>query len=298
MMKPKAMFVALAGIFAASAWAVETEDRYPRTPIVPEQGVWGDQGFSNTIQYWGSKEALNKNASLQDDPDNVWKLNHKHKDGDRVDMHPGHIGVEEGREMVDSWSSKKPEFLKCLSEGKGSLQGLAANYPKYDEKLDRIMTVEARIEHCSQTHLPKQIKQGSPANTTSALYVKSLSAGKPIQVDLSSAPVEQAYQRGEKLFYKRIGQLNFACASCHTPGSVMGHKLRGEVPTTPFGDVAHYPTYRTPVGELEPLHLRFVRCHKQMRAKPLPPGDPAYTDLEVFLSVLSNDYPISVPSLR
>ena len=298
-MKLKSTLLVVAGMSVACAWAVEEgKNTYPRTSIDPALGVWGDRGFSNTIQYWGTEEVLDNHLYLLDEPDNVWKLNHKQKDGDRVDMHPGHIGIDEGKELLEVLNSKNPEFGACLSEGKDSLEGLAAAYPDYDEELGRIMTVEGRIEQCSRVTLPKEIKQGSSDNTTLALYFKSLSAGKPIKVDLSSRPVEQAYQRGEDLFYKRIGQLNFACASCHTPGGVMGHKLRGEVPTTPFGDVAHYPTYRTPVGELESLHKRFMRCHKQMRAKPLPPGAPAYVDLEVFMSVLSNGYPVSVPSLR
>jgi sulfur-oxidizing protein SoxA len=35
-----------------------------------------------------------------------------------------------------------------------------------------------------------------------------------------------------------------------------------------------------------------------MRTQPLRPGDPAYVDLEVFMTVLSNGYPVSVPSAR
>ncbi|MCZ7654239.1 MAG: hypothetical protein M5R42_08030 [Rhodocyclaceae bacterium] len=82
------------------------------------------------------------------------------------------------------------------------------------------------------------------------MYFKSLSAGVPIKVDIGDGKVMEAYRRGEQSFYARTGQLNMACASCHVPGSIMGHKLRGETPTTPFGDTAHFPTYRTPVGAL------------------------------------------------
>jgi sulfur-oxidizing protein SoxA len=46
------------------------------------------------------------------------------------------------------------------------------------------------------------------------------------------------------------------------------------------------------------MHERFRTCNSQSRTFPLPHGDPAYVDLEVFLSVLANGYPISVPVER
>jgi sulfur-oxidizing protein SoxA len=41
-----------------------------------------------------------------------------------------------------------------------------------------------------------------------------------------------------------------------------------------------------------------MRCNQQSRTQGLPPGAPAYPDLEVLYTVLSNDYPVSVPSAR
>lgn len=286
-------------LLAAGVTAREApyREHHPRAEIRPEAGVAGD--FSGTYPYWKDEAALAQHAAWADGkhPD-AWKLNWKYMDLDRVDLHPGHMAVDEGEKLFKRFVKWEPGLLTCLGEGSRDLKGLAAAYPKYDAALKRVVTLEDRIEHCAKTAMWEDIKQGSPTNTKLALYIKSLSTGQPIRVDLGSEPVRSAYERGETLFYAKVGQLNFACASCHTPGSIMGHKLRGETPTTPFGDVAHYPTYRTPVGELESLHQRFGRCLNQMRAEPLKPGDPAYVDLEVFLSVLSNGYPVSVPSAR
>ena len=219
-------------------------------------------------------------------------------DLERIDLHPGHMAVDEGAALVKKLAARDAAFLTCLGEGSAELKGKAAAYPKFDAALGRIVTVEGRIEHCAKRVLNEEIGQGKPPNTKMAVYFKSLSAGTPIKVDISDAKVMEAYRRGEQSFYARTGQLNMACASCHVPGSIMGHKLRGETPTTPFGDAAHFPTYRTPVGALESIQERFARCHNQMRTQPLKPGDPAYADLEVFMTVLSNGYPVSVPSAR
>ena len=288
---------AVAGAGAALADEPRRE-AYPQAHIDPARGVEGDVGFSDTITYWRSPQALEGRAAWVGDPQNQWKLNWKFMDLDRIDLHPGHFAVDEGEALVAGLARRDARILSCLGEGGKSLAGLAARYPKFDAALGRIVTVEGRIEHCAASVLGERIPQGSMPNNKISIWFKSQSAGVPIAVDVGNPQLMQAYRRGEQLFHVKTGQLNFACASCHVPGSIMGHKLRGETPTTPFGDAAHYPTYRTPIGMVESMQQRFARCHGQMRTQELPPGDPAYTDLEVFMTVLSNGYPVSVPSAR
>ena len=286
--------VAVSSVLAGEIY----RERHADAKIDPARGVEGDVGFSDTIQYWRDEAALERSAGLAEKPAEQWKLNWKHMDLDRIELHPGHLALVHGEALVKKLAAREAAFLTCLGEGSADLKGKAAAYPKFDAALGRIVTVEGRIEQCAKNALNEEIRQGSPASNRISVYFKSQSAGKPIKVDLAEAKVMEAYRRGEELFYRKTGQLNFACASCHVPGSIMGHKLRGETPTTPFGDAAHYPTYRTPVGALESMHERFARCHGQMRTQGLKPGDPAYVDLEVFVSVLSNGYPVSVPSAR
>lgn len=289
-----------AGVAAGAAPAAGEPYRetYPRARIDPARGFEGDVGFSDTIRYWGTAQALQRHAGWVGDPQQQWKLNWKFMDLDRIDLHPGHFAVETGEARAAALARRDRRFLGCLGEGNGNLAGLAASYPKFDATLGRVVTVEDRIEHCAVAATGETVAQGSVANNEISVWFKSLSAGTPIRVDIGDPRLMAAYRRGEDLFYAKTGQLNFACASCHVPGSIMGHKLRGETPTTPFADAAHYPTYRTPVGMLESIQQRFARCHGQMRTQALRPGDPAYVDLEVFMTVLSNGYPVSVPSAR
>ncbi len=283
---------------AQAAGGEPYRETYAPARFDPGRGIEGDVGFSDTIPYWRSAEALGRHAGWVGDPRHQWKLNWKFMDLDRIDLHPGHFAVDEGEALVAGLARRDARILSCLGEGGKSLAGLAARYPKFDAALGRIVTVEGRIEHCAASVLGERIPQGSMPNNKISIWFKSQSAGVPIAVDVGNPQLMQAYRRGEQLFHVKTGQLNFACASCHVPGSIMGHKLRGETPTTPFGDAAHYPTYRTPIGMVESMQQRFARCHGQMRTQQLPPGDPAYTDLEVFMTVLSNGYPVSVPSAR
>lgn len=272
---------------------------YPSTPIDPSLGVKGD--FSGTYQYWKDDAAIKKNSAMITDPEQHWKLNYKYLDtADSDDFHPGVIAVDAGEALVKKWEKAKPGFIACLSSGSGKLEGVATGYPKYDKKLKKLMTLDGLVEYCSGKVLGKKFKQTKPPkeNANITTYIKSLSDGMPIAIDVSTGPMKAAYLRGEKLFYKRVGQLNLSCAGCHVPGSLMGVRLRGEVSTTPFGDMAHMPTYRAAAGEVETVHKRFMRCLKLQRSKPLPLGHPAYTDLEIFYTSLSNGHPIKIPSIR
>lgn len=281
-----------------AAGASVYREYYPRVAIDPSMGVAGDAEFGATLQYWQDEEALERNRQWIGNPEHEWKLNWKFLDFDRTDIHPGYLVLDQGEALFKRWAKREPAFLACLGEGKADLKGLAATYPKYDPRLKKIMTVESRVEHCAQTALWENFKQGSPENNRISLYFKSLSANAPIRVDTGSAEIMASYRRGENLFYAKLGQYNFSCAACHTPTGLLGQRFRGQVPTSPFGDAAHFPTYRLALGDIESLQQRFMRCNQQARTKPLPPGDPAYADLEVFYTVLSNGYPVSVPSAR
>jgi sulfur-oxidizing protein SoxA len=292
-----ALMLCLAAVSSVSGEEVYRE-HYRDAKIDPARGVEGDVGFSDTIRHWRTEADLARHAGLAEKPAEQWKLNWKHMDLDRVELHPGHLAVDEGEALVKKLAAREAAFLTCLGDGSANLKGKAAAYPKFDAALGRIVTVESRIEQCAKSVLNEEIRQGTPANNKISVYFKSQSAGTPIKVDIGDGKVMESYRRGEKLFYVKTGQLNFACASCHVPDSIMGHKLRGETPTTPFADAAHYPTYRTPVGALESIQERFARCLGQMRTAQTKPGDPAFDDLEVFMTVLSNGYPVSVPSAR
>jgi L-cysteine S-thiosulfotransferase len=48
------------------------------------------------------------------------------------------------------------------------------------------MTVESLVEYCDSKTVWQGFRQGSPENTLISLYIKSLSAGMPMNVDLAS----------------------------------------------------------------------------------------------------------------
>jgi sulfur-oxidizing protein SoxA len=255
--------------------------------------VSGDLELSGSYEYW--KDPTNLDYRLAGNPDENWKLNWKFMDPPfNQAVHGGHFALDRG-ERLFLQLNLKGRFAACLGSKKGGLPRLRATYPRWRDDLKHVAGLEEVIEVCGAKQ-GRVLQNGSYDNSAISLYLASLGNGTPIAIDVThEGPLHDAYERGRKLFHLKAGAFNFACSSCHTHN--IGKYLRGSVITTPYGDAAHFPVYRTQYM-LQSLHLRFMECNLDVRTQPLLPGSRAYTDLEVFLTALTNDYPISVPSER
>ncbi len=257
-----------------------------------EPHVRGDERLSGTYKHWANPGKLD--WRLAGNPEENWKLNWKFMDPPfNAAVHGGHFALERG-EVLFRELNARGSFARCLGPGKAGLKGLRAAYPRYRADLKRIAGLEEVIEVCAARE-GRVLQNGSYDNSAVSLFVASKSNGMPMRLDVGKGVLRDAFERGRKLFHTRAGKLHLACSSCHT--HKVGLQLRGSVITTPYGDVVHYPVYRTRYF-LQSLHLRFAECNLDTRTQPLVPGSRAYTDLEVFLTALSNGYPVTVPSER
>lgn len=262
-----------------------------------EPRVSGDLKLSGTYQYW--KDPTKLDYRMAGDPDNNWKLNWKFMDPPfNQAVHGGHFALDRGEQLF-KLLNLRGRFASCLGARSGGnphgqLEHLRAGYPRWRADLKHVAGLEEAIEFCG-ARLGRVLQNGSYDNSAISLYLASLGNGHPIKIDVSSGPMKDAFERGRRLFHTKVGAFNFACASCHAHN--IGKHLRGDVITTSYGDAAHYPVYRTQYL-LQSLQLRFAECNLLTRTQPLLPGSRPYTDLEVFVTALTNGYPISVPSER
>lgn len=282
--------LASATLPAGAADPVYREMALPMENYAPH--VSGDRQFSNTYPLWKHRDKLD--WRLAGNPDENWRLNWKFMDPPfNGAVHGGHFALERGESLFE-YLNRAGRFATCLGARGGKLKGLRAGYPRYDPELKRVVGLEEKIQICG-AHEGQVLENGSYDNSAISLYLASLSNGLPIRIEVGKGPLKEAFERGRKLYHTRVGRLNFACASCHIHNT--GKHVRGTTITTPFGDAAHFPVYRTKY-ELQSLQLRFMECNLDTGTQPLLPGSAAYTDLEVFLTALSNGYPIAVPSER
>lgn len=288
-MPKNALFFALA-LITATAQASSYREYDPPEQYAPRAS--GDRRLSDTYRYW--KDPKHLDFRMAGNPEDNWKLNWKFMDPPyNQSVHGGHFALDRGEDVFKELNGKGG-FAACVGAKDGHLKGLRTRFPMWREDLGHVAGLAEVIEVCAARQ-GRVLENGSYDNSAVSLYIANFSNGQPIAIDVSRGPMQAAFERGRKLFHLKAGAFNFACSSCHTHN--VGKHLRGDTITTPYGDVAHFPIYRTQYV-LQSLHLRFVECNLDNRVQPIKPGSSAYTDLEVFLTALSNGYPVSVPSER
>lgn len=289
-------------LLAAMALHAGAEE-YPKFDYMPGKDlaiphVSGDEKFSNTYQYWKDKDALEKAKKSG-------KMSHEMNFKDfrwAVKSFDGEAAIEIGRGYFNEKNAKGQSCASCHgAEGK-KLKGIYANYPAYNKRLKRVVGVNTQIKTCATERLGVDWKENTRQNTLIDIFIASLADGKTVKIDATSpGPIKASYERGRDLFFKRTGHFNFACASCHTPPAT-GNYLRGQRPTTFFGDAAQYPIYHFPYAlpgdDFEfvfTLQHQIKSCQTLSRMYPGDEGSAAMTDLEVFLKASSNGYKMSIP---
>lgn len=163
---------------------------------------------------------------------------------------------------------------------------VAATYPQYDAKSKQVITLEGAINRCLQLHREPEIDFANQAvmGPLSA-YLRSLSDGQKLAVRIGTAGARDRYDAGKALFQRRIGQFNYACASCHVQHAGGLYGKSGLSPAV--GQAANWPRLE-PGGNVRTLQMQFQRCMARGRAEPFALGSDEFNNLEYYLTYLSN----------
>ncbi len=213
---------------------------------------------------------------------------------EKEDFPPYDFALDRGKELFSTPFKNGKTLADCFPN-KGV--GVRQNYPYFDEKKDEVVTLELAINRCLQDNGEKPYSYVKDDMAAVTAYMAFTSRGKPFDIKIPNNPhALQAYENGKQYFYQRRGQLNFSCASCHVQNP--GERIRAEVLAPALGILNAMPIYRSEWGGMGTTSRRFTSCNSQVRAVPLEPDDPAYRNLEYYLSYLSNGLPISGPGAR
>jgi len=203
---------------------------------------------------------------------------------------PALLWVDQGKALFENDTSA-PSCRSCHANG---LNGVFANFPKYDAKLSKLMNIESKINQCRVEHqaLPALAYESNALLSLTA-YVASQSRDTPFSVQTQNG-AKESYDRGRKYFFTRRGQLNLACTQCHDDN--WGRMLRGDKISQ--GHTNAYPAYRLEWQTIGSLHRRIADCDIGVRAKPFEPGSSTYVELELYLAWRSANLPIESPGVR
>lgn len=201
--------------------------------------------------------------------------------------------LDKGRILWEKPFANGGTFSGCFANG-GRM--VAGSFPNYDAASGKVVTFEMVINRCLRKNGEREFEYGD-RDTMGVLtaYARTLSDGMRMNVVVDGPAAQRRYQAGRSFYFRRIGQLNLACASCHV--TYAGNHFRDEIISPAIGQTTHFPVFRAG-DNLNTLHMRYQRCMEAMRAVPLPAGSEEFNDLEYFHSYLSNGLPMRASVYR
>ena len=233
------------------------------------------------------------NLSLQDFQDGPYAV-----DSDKrfqfnsiMEIPPFEDLVDKGEELWKKSFKNGKTFANCFGNDDTKVR---PGYPHWDNEAGKVVTLESAIQSClvKNDEAKWGWKKGKMAYISA--YLTTQASGQKINVVVPNNPKAQAaYEMGKNFYYAKRGQLNFSCADCHITGAAK--RVRGNVLSPALGQVTHFPVWRgkwarsSSSGDgFGTLHRRFGGCNKQVRAKPFKAQGQEYTNLEYFLTAMSN----------
>ncbi len=240
------------------------QNRFPDVPL--EQYVHGSMMLSD--------DALSQYESIMDFP-------------------PFQADIDRGRTLWEKPFANGKTFADCFRNGGHNVAG---HYPYYDEANDQVVTFELAINRCLEENDETEFDYAD-TNTMGVLtaYARTLSDGMLMDIKVETEGARRKYEAGRAFYFRRIGQHNLACASCHLTHA--GHYFRDELLSPTIGQAVHFPVFRG--GEfLYTLQMRYQRCMEALRAVPFAAGSEELNNLEYFHSYLNNGLPLKASVYR
>lgn len=209
---------------------------------------------------------------------------------------PGMVAVEEGSALFHTRG--EDEEHACSSchqqDGEGLDPAEIARYPKVDENLGGVVTLQSRVNYCWETNLDRfPLEYDDPKLVALETYVRNRARGETVNVATDGAAAPYMVE-AERLFKTRWGQINMSCYHCHVQHQ--GQKLRAQTLTQ--GQANGFPEYRLGKGRITSLHQRMRECFVSFRADPFDPGAREYRLLELYIMQRGNGLKIETPAVR
>ena len=197
---------------------------------------------------------------------------------------PAMLWIKEGEAI---WGR---DCTRCHGDAATGMRGVAARYPSFDAASQRPITLGQRIAtHQRTTPLAPE----SDELLSIESYVALQSRGMPIAPP-DDPRLRPFRERGEQLFRRRMGQLDFSCAQCHDDHA--GRRLGGS--TIPQAHPTGYPQYRLEWQGMASLQRRLRSCMNGVRAEPFAYGAPEFAELELYLKARAAGMRIETPAVR
>jgi len=211
-------------------------------------------------------------------------------------QNPGMLGVEQGEGIWNTVEgSEGKSCASCHDDAAVSMKGIGASYPKWDAKTGKPKNIEQQINMCRVDNMGAEpYKFDKSGQKPLTAYIKHQSLGMPVALNLDEGDMQAWWERGKETYYKRTGQLNLSCASCHEKNN--GKYIRADHLSQ--GNVNGFPTYRLKQGTLISLHNRFRGCIRDTRAEYPAAFSDVLMGLEVYVTWRGTGLSVETPAVR
>lgn len=227
---------------------------------------------------------------------------------------PGYLNVDRGEILwAQARGAKNVSLETCdLGMGPGKLEGAFARLPRHFADADRVMDLEQRLLWCMEKIQELDLRDvlarrfGAPGRTSDmedlVAFIANKSNGMKFEPQLGHPKELEMYAVGEAMFYRRGGQWDFSCSTCH---AAEGKRIRLQAlpDFTKPGKVAQetmgsWPTYRVSQSQTRTMQHRLWDCYRQMRWPAPDYGSDGLTALTVYMVKKAEGGEIQVPSIK
>ena len=227
---------------------------------------------------------------------------------------PGFLNVDRGEALWKLQRGAKNVTLEqCdLGEGSGKLDGAYARLPRHFKDTDKVMDLEQRLHWCMQnlqgldTADVVRRKFGGPGRTSDmedlVAFIANKSSGQKLAIPVQHPKEKEMYDVGEAMFYRRGGQWDFSCATCHSEDGkrirLQGLPNLGKPGKQVQETMGSWPTYRVSQSNVRTMQHRLWDCYRQMRWPAPDYLSDGLTALTVYLNKNAEGADIQVPSIK
>jgi sulfur-oxidizing protein SoxA len=227
---------------------------------------------------------------------------------------PGMLDVDRGEALWKTKRGPKGVSLEAcdLGKGPGVVKGVFAELPRHFADAGRVMDAETRIIWCMEqlqgfdrkALLQKPYPGGGSATKeigALATYVAHASNGLKFAPRLEHPKEKEALVLGEALFFRRVGPMDFACATCHAD---QGKRIRLQglpflsEPAEARKVVGDWPAYRVSSSHVMTMQHRIYDCFWQMRMPEVQLGSEVSVALTMYLAKTAEGGEINTPGLK
>ena len=207
---------------------------------------------------------------------------------------PGFVAVDQATDEFHTVDGSAGKSCADCHDDVSKFEGLRTSLPRWNAKTGKPETLENIINECRTERMGADAwkwESTKMLGMTALVGLQSRGSAVNVQTD---GPMAEWFERGKKLYYTRVGQLDMSCAHCHENN--FGTMIRADHLSQ--GQTNGFPVYRLKWQGLGSIHRRFKGCMDNIRAKPYKRGSDEFIALELYVASRGAGLSVETPSVR